>query len=145
MKNQFLSKNKKKLFQSNCFNRPRSVDLIRSVSIIKVIKFPYLEKRRKKTPFLVNFSKKNDQKIRRRSWKKKNFKNKVIPISTYLDSLNSLLSSNTKKSIPFFGPKLSYWVILTKNRVSFFRFCPPFPAISQHREFFWPNGVQSYP
>ena len=144
MKNQFLWKSKKKLFQSNCFNRPRSVDVIRSVSMIKVIKFPYLEKRRKKHLFGYIFQK-NDQKIRRRSWKKKNFKNKVILISTYLDSLNSLLSSNTKESIPFFGPKLSYWVILAKNRVSFFRFCPPFPAISQHIEFFWPNGVQSYP
>ena len=62
MKNQFFSKSQKKLFQSNCFNRPRSVDVFRKVSKIKAIKFPYLEKRRKKT-FLVNFSKKMTKKL----------------------------------------------------------------------------------
>ena len=33
------------------WNRPRSVDLFRSVSMIKAIKIPYLEKRRKKHVF----------------------------------------------------------------------------------------------
>ena len=76
MKNQFFSKSQKKLFQSNCFNRPRFVDLFRSVRMIKVIKFPYLEKRRKKTPFWLIFPKKMTKKLGDGPEKKKILKTK---------------------------------------------------------------------
>ena len=46
----FLKKSKE-VVPIKLFNRPRCVDLFRSVSMIKAIKLPYLEKRRKKHLF----------------------------------------------------------------------------------------------